>query len=122
MTRFTGFLALVEEKGGADAATRLALRAGGTEMKLSARPTSPLAKIVGAEIARAVFEELGPVKVTIPMAHLRGQRGRQAAAAQMLAEGHSHNQVAQTVDVHERTVRRVREAMKKSSLPLFDRK
>ncbi|MFD3263349.1 helix-turn-helix domain-containing protein [Phenylobacterium ferrooxidans] len=124
MTRWTGFLAIVAEHGGDEAATQVALRAGGTELKLSARPNSRLAQMVGAEAARRIVDALGTEKVTIPMATLRGQRGRQRAAAEMMAKGASHSQIALAVDVHERTVRRVREKVRKSAaegLPLFDR-
>jgi hypothetical protein len=124
MTRWSGFLKIVAEAAGDDAAQRVALRAGGTELKLSARPDSRLAKLVGPEAARKIVAILGAEKVSIPMANLRGQRGRQAAAAEMLTKGASHSQVALAVDVHMRTVRRVREKMRDAEdkgLPLFDR-
>lgn len=124
MSSWTGFLKIVAEVAGDAVAQRVALRAGGTELKLSARADSRLSKLVGPEAARKIVEILGAEKVTIPMANLRGQRGRQVAAAQMLAKGAHITETALTVDVHERTVRRVREKMEKdavSGMPLFDR-
>lgn len=124
MTRWTGFLKIVAEAADDATAQRVALRCGGTELKLSARPNSRLSQLVGPSAARKIVELLGAEKVTIPMANLRGQRGRQVAAAEMLANGKHLNETALAVDVHERTVRRVREKMKKAAaegLPLFDR-
>ncbi len=118
MTRLPGILGLGEELAGREAAQRLALRRGGTEIKLSRHPKGVLAQIVGEEAAAKIVDALGPEKVTVPMAHLRGQKGRRAAAAKMLASGASANAVAQACDIHERTARRVRERLK-SDLPLF---
>ncbi|MFN3582595.1 helix-turn-helix domain-containing protein [Phenylobacterium sp.] len=120
MSRLPGILGEIARVAGASAATRLACAAGGTEMKFSAHPGAALAKIVGAEAAKAIVAELGPEKYVIPMAHLRGQKGRQAAAAEMLAQGASANVVAKACDVHERTARRVRKRMLETrALPLF---
>jgi hypothetical protein len=115
-----GLLGEIERIAGKSAATRLALHAGGTEMKFSANPKSALAKIVGADAAKAIAAELGGEKYTIPMAHIRGQKGRRAQAAKMLADGASANDAAKACDIHERTARRVREKLKhKRDLPLF---
>lgn len=120
MSRLPGILGQIADIAGQSAATRLALAAGGTEMKFSAHPKAALARIVGAEAARQIVAVLGPEKYTIPMAHLRGQKGRQAVAAAMLAQNASSNAVAKACDMHERTARRIRERMKKAApLPLF---
>jgi len=122
MSELPGILARIAELAGESAALRLAQAAGGTVMTFSPRPTAALARIVGAEAARLIHAEFGAEKYTIPMAHVRGQKGRRAAAAQMLAQGATGNQVARAVDVHERTARRVREKMKRDQaegLPLF---
>ena len=122
MTYFPGILAKIAEVAGEAAATRLALAAGGTVMTFSARPNSALARIVGAAAAAQIADALGPEKYTIPMAHLRGEKGRRAAAARMLAEGAPAKQVAKTCDVHERTVYRVGARLKEAQeegLPLF---
>lgn len=120
--RLPGLLGQIAEVAGESAATRIALHAGGTRMTFSARPGSVLVRIVGLEAARKIAEEFGREEFTIPMAHLRGQKGRQAAAAKMLADGANASEVARAVDVHERTARRVRERMAQASragLPLF---
>lgn len=117
-----GILARIAEVAGESAALRLAQAAGGTVMTFSARPNSALARIVGAEAAKAIRAEFGPEKYTIPMAHVRGQKGRRAAAAQMLAAGATSNAAARACDIHERTARRVRERLKQDEaegLPLF---
>lgn len=120
MSRLPGLLGQIEDIAGLSAAQRLALAAGGTEMKFSDRPKSALAKIVGADAARLIVAELGREKYTIPMAHLRGQKGRRAQAARMLAAGATANATAKACDVHERTARRVREKQKAAKgLPLF---
>lgn len=115
-----GLLGEIERVAGKSAAERLALHAGGTEMTFSPRPKGALAKIVGAEAAKLIAQEFGGQKFTIPMAHLRGQKGRRAQVAQMLAAEASNNTAAKVCDVHERTVRRVREKLKvRRGLPLF---
>jgi hypothetical protein len=120
MTRFTGLLGAIEEAAGVEAASKLALQLGGTELKISARANGKLARIVGPDAARAIAAALGSERRTIPMAHLRGEKGRRAAAAQMLAGGASERETALAVDVHTRTVRRIRAAVKSGTLPLFD--
>ena len=112
MGKLPGLLGVIEAIAGGAAATRLALKAGGTEMKFSSHPKSALARIVGAEAAKAIVAELGAVKYTIPMAHLRGQNGRRAEIARRLAADQSAAEVALACDVHERTVRRVRKRLK----------
>lgn len=122
MSRLPGILGLIADVAGESAATRLALAAGGTEMKFSKSPKAALARIVGADAAKLIFDEFGAQKYVIPMAHLRGEKGRRAAAAKMLVEGKSANEVARAVDVHERTARRVRNrvsAARQVGLPLF---
>lgn len=118
MSVYDGFLGLVERLAGLEAAEELVRRRGGTEIKLSAHPKGVLATIVGPEAAKAIVEERGPEKVTVPMANLRGQGAKRAAVARLSAEGKSASQVALICDVHERTVRRVRERLK-TPLPLF---
>ena len=115
-----GLLGEIEKIAGTSVATRLALHAGGTEMKFSPKPRGALARIVGVEAARQIAAALGSEKYTIPMAHLRGARGRRARAAEMLADGRGAGAVAKSVDVHERTIWRLKEKIrKKGKLPLF---
>lgn len=122
MSGLPGILGRIAELAGESAATRLALSAGGTRMKFSKRPGSTLVRIVGLEAARVIHAEFGAGVYDIPMAHLRGQKGRRAAAMEMFAKGVTNNEVAQAVDMHERTARRIRKAMTialSTSLPLF---
>jgi hypothetical protein len=122
LTGLTGFLAAVAEVAGESAATRLALAAGGTRLTFSAAKNSTLVRIVGLDAAQKIVGQFGRETYTIPMAHLRGQKGRQAAAAKMLASGANASEVARACDVHERTARRVRKRMaqaKQAGLPLF---
>lgn len=116
---FTGRLAEIAEAAGPAAALQLVRELGGREIKLSARPGGKLAGIVGAEAAAKIVAALGNEKITVPMANLRGQRGRREAAARMLDAGASVSQVAGAVDVHERTVFRVK-AETRTAGPLFD--
>lgn len=110
---FTGRMAEIAEAAGVAAALQLVRELGGREIKLSAKTDGKLARIVGADAARKIVAALGNEKITVPMAHLRGQRGRREAAARMLDEGASISQVAGAVDVHERTVFRVKAETKK---------
>lgn len=118
MARLPGILGEIEDVAGQVAALQLARARGGTEMKFSAKAGGALASIVGDEAAAKIVELLGPHKYAIPMATVRGRAGRQAAVAQMLNEGRSANATALVADVHERTVRRIREKLKEG-LPLF---
>lgn len=127
MTAWPGILATVAQVAGDQAAQRLALQYGGHELKLSARPDSKLAEVVGEDAARLIVAELGSGKVVVPMAHLRGQRARRQAVAMKLADGVSVADTARACDVHERTVWRVKSPKKpqrgdKASGDLFDRK
>lgn len=120
MTRFTGILGMIEQSAGEKVAQRIAMSFGGTEISITTHKKSVLVRTVGLDAAAALERDLGRGKLLIPMGNLRGQRGRQAAAARMLTQGATQGQVAQTVDVHERTVRRVAEKMRDAKpLPLF---
>lgn len=127
MSRFTGILSIVARVAGDEAANRLAISAGGTEMKLSARAGSRLVELVGQDAATALVDELGATKVVIPMGHLRGAHGRRVAAAQLLAQGVPQAKAALAVDVHQRTIERLAEkireteAGRKANPDLFDR-
>lgn len=106
----TGLLGRIADVAGVKAALALVEAYGGRELSLSARPTAALASVVGPEAAAAIVQEIGSGKVLIPMANLRGQRGRREAAARLLRAGAQIGEVAQAVDVHERTVYRLKKA------------
>lgn len=103
---------------GDKAALTLIERLGGTELKISGRKGGKLARLVGDEAARKIVEALGPEKIVIPMGLSRGQRGRRAMVAKMLAAGAGLTETALACDVHERTARRVR-LKGAPALPLF---
>lgn len=115
----TGKLGEIADAAGVAAALKLVRALGGHEIKLSARPNGKLAKIVGPDAAIAIVEALGAAKITVPMANLRGQAGRRAAAAKLLDSGVSIADAASAVDIHERTAFRVRNRLKKPG-SLFD--
>lgn len=115
----TGKLGEIADAAGPAAALQLVRALGGHEIKLSARPNGKLARIVGREAAEAIVEALGAAKITVPMANLKGQAGRRAAAARLLDSGASVSEVAGAVDIHERTAFRVKSRMKTTG-SLFD--
>ncbi len=115
----TGKLGEIADIAGVGAALKLVRALGGREIKLSARPNGKLARIVGAEAARAIVDALGAEKITVPMANLKGQAGRRAAAARLLDSGASISHVAGAVDIHERTAFRVKRRLKTTG-DLFD--
>jgi len=121
LSRLPGILGEIEDLVGRDAALILARERGGTTMTFSGRADSELAKIVGEEKALRIAELFGGViKYRIPMAHVRGARGRRLAAARMSAQGASAAEIAKELDIHERTVFRVRERQREATdLPLF---
>jgi len=121
LSRLPGILGQIEELVGREAALNLARERGGTTMTFSGRQDSELARIVGDEKAQRIAAQFGGViKYRIPMAHVRGARGRRLAAARMSAEGVSATEIARELDIHERTVFRVRERQREvADLPLF---
>lgn len=122
--RLPGILGEIEDVAGTEAALQLARERGGTEMKFSGRPGGALAQIVGDAAAVKITELLGAQKYCIPMATVRGERGRREAAAKLVASGFSSAQAALAVGVHQRTVERLRSPTRSASedpkLPGFE--
>lgn len=108
MSSLPQLLAAVEKAAGITAALKLAQDHGGTQISLSAARGSVLVKSVGADAAKAIVKALGHGRVLVPMATARGQQGRRAAAAEMLAKGATVSQVVQALDVHNRTAWRIK--------------
>lgn len=119
MSGLPGILADVEKAAGTKAALDLAARFGGVEISLSAAKGAALVRAVGPEAAAAIVQALGHGKVLVPMAQARGQRGRRAAAAQMMANGASQSKAALACDIHVRTAKRIT-AKAKDQGDLFD--
>jgi len=124
LNRLPGILGRIADVAGVAAALKLAHARGGTEMKISGRAGGALAQIVGDDAAAKIAELLGPEKYTIPMAHVRGARGRREMVAKLLKSDASVREIAQAADVHERTVYRVQERRDgqhiQPTLPFFD--
>ena len=115
-----GVLGDIEAVAGTAAALQLAREHGGMQIRLSPRSGSALVRCVGPEAAAAIVERLGRGHLMVPMANVRGQRGRRAAAAELQAKGASAREAALACDIHTRTAWRAR-ASSKGKTPLFDR-
>ncbi|MFN3513439.1 MAG: hypothetical protein ACK41C_10360 [Phenylobacterium sp.] len=120
MSGLSGILAEIADAAGLDVALKLARDFGGTDISLSDAKGSVLSGAVGQAAAAKIVQRLGRGKVTVPMANLRGQKGRRAAAAALLAKGASARQVALATDMHTRSAFRVKAATKKPKGDLFD--
>lgn len=95
-------------------AARVAEHLGGQYVWLAARPSAqnPLVRVIGRQCAEAVAAALGPnQKLVIPCGGFRGQSGRRRKIAALLAQGRSHNSIAQEIRCHVRTVERVAASM-----------
>lgn len=122
MSKLPGILADVEELAGVAIALRLARELGGTEINLSDADGSLLVRAIGKENARALVKrrQRGE-RVVVPMATARGQKGRRANAAAMAAAKATTRQIALACDMHMRTAKRVKKAVKQGArLDLFD--
>lgn len=109
MTQLPGIAGEIERVIGLDLTVRLLKRRGGCELHIPRRAQgSLLAEIVGEDAAAKLAEAIGPGKVLLPCAHLRGQFARREDACKMLREGMSLQQVALACDMHTRTVSRLR--------------
>ena len=104
-----GVLALIAEEISLDLAVRLAELKGGREIYIPKNPgpETSLARMVGLENARLLFQTLGNGKLLVPAGNIGGQTGRRQRVAMLLDQGVSHSDIAAKVDVHLRTVERV---------------
>lgn len=114
-----GILKDVAEVAGVAKALELARRHGGTVINVSDAEGSALTQVVGREAAAELVKRRGRGRETVPMATARGQRGRRAAAAEMMAKGASVREAALACDIHERTGWRIK-APKLRSADLFE--
>jgi hypothetical protein len=122
LTYLPGILGQIATVTSEATALILARELGGTSLKLSAHPRGKLAKLVGVDHARAMVEEWSQGFIlVIPMANLRGRGARRAQVARMIQAGMSINQAAMAGDVHSRTAKRIKAALKNNAadLPLF---
>ncbi len=111
MGNFTGVLAEMEVIIGTTAVLKLVNERGGTEVVIPKNPTEKclIAQIIGVDAAKKLSLELGYGKFMIPMGHFRGMGRKKVLAAKMIEQGLSSNRIAAELDIHERTVRRVKE-------------
>jgi hypothetical protein len=119
LSRLPGILGEIADVAGLDAALKLARARGGTAMKISGKPGGALAQIVGDEAAWKIADLLGSIEYTIPMANLRGQKARRAKARLLLQQGVPSSKVALAVDVHLRTIERLRRREREDPEPLL---
>ncbi|MBS4773408.1 MAG: helix-turn-helix domain-containing protein [Proteobacteria bacterium] len=111
MNNFTGVLADIENVIGTAATLQLVKERGGTKINIPKKPTEKcqLVQIIGLSLAEKLSLEFGSGEVLIPMGHFKGMGRKKVLAAQMLEQGLSSNKIAAELDIHERTVRRVKE-------------
>lgn len=111
MGNFTGILAEMETIIGTVATLKLVSERGGTEVVIPKNPTEKclIAQIIGVDAAKKLSLELGYGKFMIPMGHFRGMGRKKVLAAKMIEQGLSSNRIAAELDIHERTVRRVKD-------------
>lgn len=123
MSGLPKILAEIEAIAGTAVALKVASEFGGTRINLSSAEGSALVEAVGKDEAEKIVRALGQGRQDIPMADLRGQRGRRALAARMFANGATVREVALACDIHERTAWRVKSGPKDDpeAPTLFDR-
>ena len=105
MIQLPGIAAEITKAIGPDLTVKLLKARGGTELMVPRRARGTvLAALVGEPAAERVIEALGPGKVVLPCAHLRGAGARKLQAMQLLRAGRSLSEVALECDLHIRTV------------------
>lgn len=112
MSRLPGILADVADVAGVRVALELARRHGGQVLNVSDVKGTAFVLAVGEEAARLLVQRIGRARVVVPMAQVRGQNGRRAALAAMLANDATVSQAAEACDVHTRTAWRVKARVK----------
>lgn len=103
--RLPGIAAEIEEIIGLEATVNLLRARGGCQVSIPVRADgSMLAGIIGVRATEALIRHLGPGKITLPCASMRGAGARKAQAMRMLRAGASLQEVALACDLHTRTV------------------
>lgn len=121
MSNFTGILADIEEIIGTADTLKLAHDCGGTTVFIPKKPRAEmlLSQIIGLENVKKLSLALGQGEILIPMSFFRGIGLRRVRIAQLLDHGLTVQKIAQQIEVHERTVYRVKHK-NYTSLPLMD--
>lgn len=105
MMQLPGIAGEIEAIIGLDLTVRLLKRRGGTQIAIPVRAKgSKLAEIIGQQATERLALAMGPGKITLPCAWMRGAKARRAEAIEMLKRGASLQQVALACDLHTRTV------------------
>lgn len=114
METLPGVLQQIAEATSYEVAALLAREVGGTEISVprNPKPDSPLARIVGIDAAKAIADQLGWGRLLIPQGDFRGAGGQRALVRQMIQQGASINEAARAANCHERTVRRLKQALR----------
>jgi len=113
MTQLAGLAGEIEDAIGLEQAVTLLRRRGGTEVSVPVRPKgSALAEIIGEEATEKLVSALGPGRLQLPMAGLRGAEQlrleRRERAMRMLRDGASLAKVALACELSQRTVSKYR--------------
>lgn len=104
-----GVLREIADEIDVDTALKLARARGGRSVYVPKKPepNSELSLIVGHAEARAISALIGYGDLRVPAGPARGQAGRRERVEAMLRQGFSHAQIADRVDVAQRTVERI---------------
>lgn len=119
--KFTGVLAEIETIIGTTDTLKLASQYGGTDIVIPKKPTANclLAQLIGLENVKKLVTDFGSCKISVPMGYWRGFGRKKIEIAQMLEAGISEAKIALSMDVHSRTVMRVKQK-DYSRLPLLE--
>lgn len=121
MTNFNGVLADIETVIGTADTLKIAMEFGGTEIVIPKKPKEGglLVKLIGLKQTEKLAQDFGSGKILIPMGHWRGFGYKKVKAAKMLAAGCSAEKIARYLDIHIKTVQRVKQK-DYGNLPLIE--
>ena len=102
-----GVLGWIAEEVGREAAVQLARAYGGRSIYVPKNPRADckLSKCVGQNAAMAISRKIGAGDLEIPQGAFRGPGARRRHIRDLVARGMTHSQIAEKLDVTERTVR-----------------
>lgn len=111
MTQLPGIAGEIEDIIGLDLTVKLLKARGGTAINIPARSgPNVMTSLIGAQATEALIKAKGAGRIVLPCGHMRGRDAdriaRRTRAEQMLADGHSMQDVALACDLHLRTVER----------------
>jgi len=103
-------LAFVRGVGGLEAERRMAEAFGGLRITVprSAKPNFVLTKVVGQEVAAALCSLCGGEAILVPLGKWGEAAARRRKVLELVAEGHSANQIAARLKICTRTVFRIK--------------